>query len=168
MDIDHVFISHMDFDHASGLRLARDARDIRTSQEEWVACSKPSFRYVDTWTGICDIGTFSYQHTGIGPVGMSHDVFGDGTVLLVHTPGHTHGLFSVLIRGAQKYIVLGSDAAYLPESFSRHIIPGFTVDAKLARESLEWLIECRSEPGCAGVYVNHDPTVSEQTIRLSL
>lgn len=32
-DIDHVFISHMDFDHASGLRLVRTARDIRTAQE---------------------------------------------------------------------------------------------------------------------------------------
>lgn len=46
-DIDHVFISHMDFDHASGLRLVKDAKDIRTADEEWEACRKFSLRYVD-------------------------------------------------------------------------------------------------------------------------
>ena len=33
-NIDHVFISHMDFDHASGLRLIKGAKDIRCSEEE--------------------------------------------------------------------------------------------------------------------------------------
>lgn len=45
-DLDHVFyISHMDFDHASGLRLVREAK----AEEKWAACSRPSLRYVDTW-----------------------------------------------------------------------------------------------------------------------
>lgn len=168
MDIDHVFISHMDFDHTSGLRLVKSAPDIRTSEEEWKACSKFSFRYVDTWTGIVDVKTFSYSQTGIGPVGRSYDVFGDGTVQLVHTPGHTHGMFSVMIHGADGYIVLGSDAAYLPESFSGHIIPGFTVDSRLAEKSLDWLIWCKNDTDCKAVLVNHDPTVKEQILEVNL
>lgn len=165
-DLDHIFISHMDFDHTSGLRLVRTARDIRTAQEEWDACSKFSLRYVDTWTGICDVKTFSYQHSGIGPVGKSYDVFGDGTIQLVHTPGHSHGLFSVLIRGTDGFIVLGNDAAYLPESFSQHRIPGFTVDNSLAEKSLDWLIACKNAPDCKGVLVNHDPTIHEQILEV--
>ena len=161
-DIAHVFLSHMDFDHTSGLRLLRGAKDIRCSEEEWVACSRPSLRYIDTWTGVCTVGTFSYAQSGIGPVGRSYDVFGDGTLLLVHTPGHSHGLFSARIRGRDGYIVLGNDAAYLPESFSEHRIPGFVVNRRLAEKSLDWLIQCRQDPSCMGVYVNHDPTVSEQ------
>lgn len=167
-DIDHIFISHMDFDHASGLRLVRTARDIRTAQEEWNSCNKLSLRYVDTWTGICDVGTFNYQKSGVGPVGRSYDVFGDDTVVLVHTPGHSCGLFSVLIQGTDGFIVLGSDAAYLPESFSQHRIPGFTVDNRLAEKSLDWLIKCKNDPDCKGVYVNHDPTVKEQILEVHL
>lgn len=47
-EIDRIFLSHMDFDHVSGLRLVRDARDIRCSEEEWAACSEFSLRYIDT------------------------------------------------------------------------------------------------------------------------
>ena len=167
-DIDRIFISHMDFDHVSGLRLVKDAKDIRCSEEEWAACSKFSLRYVDTWTCVCNIGTFAFQPSGIGPVGRSCDVFGDGTLLLVHTPGHSHGLFSVMIRGRDRYVVLGNDAAYLPESFSEHKIPGFTVNNQLAEKSLDWLIQCKNDPACIGVFVNHDPNVLEQELEVSI
>lgn len=165
-EIDHVFISHMDFDHASGLRLVKNAKDIRTAREEWKACNRFGLRYVDTWTGRCNVETFDYEPGGIGPVGRSYDVFGDKTVLLVHTPGHSRGLFSVMIRGRDEYIVLGNDAAYLPESFSEHRLPGFTVDNTLAEKSLDWLIECRNAPACKGVFVNHDVTVHEQKLEV--
>lgn len=168
-DIDHVFISHMDFDHTSGLRLVDKAKDIRCSEEEWAACNKCSLRYIDTWTEICNIGTFSFQNnSGIGPMERSYDVFNDGTLLLVHTPGHSRGHFCVMIRGKNEYVILGNDAAYLPESFTEHKIPGFTVDNKLAEKSLDWLIQCKKDPECAGVYVNHDPTVQEQKIEVEV
>ena len=167
-EIDYIFISHMDFDHVSGLRLVKDAKDIRCSEEEWAACSRFSMRYIDTWTGICHVGTFAFQPSGIGPVGRGYDVFGDGTLLLVHTPGHSHGLFSVMLRGRDGYMVLGNDAAYLPESFSEHKIPGFTVDNQLAKKSLDWLIQCEKDPACMGVFVNHDPTVPEQKMEVNL
>lgn len=130
--------------------------------------NKFSLRYVDTWTGVCNVKTFDYSSTGIGPVGENYDVFKDGTVQLVHTPGHSHGLFSVLLCGADGYIVLGNDAAYLPESFSEHRIPGFAVDKKLAEKSLDWLIKCKNDPKCKGVFVNHDPNVGEQTVEVDL
>lgn len=165
-DIDGLFISHMDFDHTSGIRLVKEIQKIYTSAEEWEACNKFSFRYVDTWSGICDIKTFSYQKSGIGPVGKSYDVFGDSSVLLVNTPGHSRGHFSVKIKGADGYIILGGDAAYLPESFSQHRIPGFSVDNSLSERSLDWLIKCKSDPDCKGVFVNHDPTVKEQMLEV--
>ncbi len=166
-ELSHVFISHMDFDHTSGLRLVKDAGDIRTSREEWEACSKFSLRYVDAWSGICVVGTFEYCQSGIGPFGRSYDVFADGSVLLVHTPGHSYGLFSVLIKGEDGYIVLGNDAAYLPESFSQRRIPGFSVNNSWSAQSLDWLIQCKNDPKCKGVFVNHDPTVKEQLVEVT-
>lgn len=164
----HIFISHMDFDHVSGLRLVKDVPDIRTSKEEWKACKRFSLRYIDVWTDICKIQTFSYAKGKIGPVGRHYDVFGDGSVLLVHTPGHSQGLFSVMICGKEGYFVLGNDAGYLAESFSEHKIPGFTVNKKLASKSLDWLTQCKADPSCLGVFVNHDPNVSEQCLTLKI
>lgn len=163
--IDHVFISRMDFDHASGLRLVRAERDICTAQKEWAACSRFSMRYVDVWSDVCGVRTFDYWQSGVG---RSYDVFGDGTLLLVHTPGHSRGMFSVMLRGSREYIVLGSDAAYLPESFSQSRLPGFLVNAAQAEKSLGWLLECRKEPLCRGVFINHDPTECEQMMELEL
>lgn len=165
-DIAHIFISHMDFDHVSGLRLVGGAADIRTSREEWKACNKFGFRYVDAWSGICEVKAFEYCESGVGPFGRSYDVFDDGSVLLVHTPGHSYGLFSVLINGADGYIVLGSDAAYLSESFTERIIPGFSVNDEWSKRSLDWLIKCKADPMCKGVFVNHDPEVNEQLLEV--
>ena len=62
----------------------------------------------------------------------------------------------------------GDDAAYLTESFSARKIPGFTVDNQLAEKSLDWLIQCKNDPACMGVFVNHDPTVPEQELEVML
>lgn len=104
-----------------------------------------SLRYIDTWAGICEVSTFSYTQSGIAPMGRSYDVFDESTILLVHTPGHSHGLFSVMLRGRERYIVLGNDGAYLPESFTEHKIPGFTVNNQLAAQTLDWLIQCKKD-----------------------
>lgn len=85
-------------------------------------------------------------------------------MLLVHTPGHSHGPFSTLLRGEKGYIVPDNDGAYLPESFSKYGLPGFTLDKHLAEKSLNRLIACKNDPLCLGVYANHDSTVEEQVL----
>lgn len=165
-NIDYCFISHMDFDHTSGIRLVKNAKHIMTAEEEWKACNKFGVRYVDTWSGICNIETFAYENTGIGPFGKSYDVFKDGSILLISTPGHSKGLFSVRIRNVDKYIVLGNDAAYTQRSFDEQVIPGFLTDKKQAIKSLEWLIQCRKDPNCLEVLANHDLSVKEHSIEL--
>lgn len=166
-DLDAIYLSHMDFDHTSGLRLVKDAKHVYASKEEIQDAKKSKLRYVDTWTGIADIKPFEYENTGIGPVGKSYDVFKDGSVVLVNTPGHSHGHFSVKITGKDgKYIILANDAAYVPESFDKKIIPGFTVDDDLAKKSLDWLIACKKDKNCIEVLANHDPSVKEHTTEL--
>lgn len=165
-DIDRVFISHMDFDHTSGLRLVKDAKKIQTSEEEWKAANQFNPRYVDTWSGICDIETFSYENTGIGPVGKSYDVFNDRSIILISAPGHSKGMFCVKISNNEKYVVLGNDAAYTQKSFEEQIIPGFTTDVMIAEKSLLWLCQCRKDSNCIEVLANHDPNVEEHVIEL--
>ena len=162
-DIGAVYLSHMDFDHTSGLRLVQDAGGFYASAEEIRAAGKNKFRYVDTWSGICTIQPFSYQKSGVGPFGKSYDVFGDGSVELVSIPGHSRGLFAVRISEGSRYLILANDGAYLQESFDQRILPGFTVDKAQAAASLDWLCSCRQDPNCLAVLPNHDPTVQEKT-----
>ncbi len=165
-DLDFVFLSHMDFDHTSGLRLVEDAKRILASREEIADSQKYFFRYVKTdWTSV-EVEAFDYQNTGIGPEGKSYDVFGDGTVVLVSTPGHSHGLFKAIIKSNSRFVVLASDSIYTQKSMREKLIPGFTVKKALAQKTLEWVCALAEDENCLGVFANHDPAVSEQTITL--
>lgn len=87
LDLDYIFFSHMDFDHTSGLRLVKDAKHIMAEEEEIADSKRYFYCYVKTNWDFADVQPFLYEDTGIGPVGKSYDVFGDGSVVLVNTPG---------------------------------------------------------------------------------
>jgi hypothetical protein len=40
------------------------------------------------------------------------------------------------------------------------------VDNALAEKPLDWLIKCKNDPACKGVFVNHDVTVAEQKLEV--
>ena len=48
------------------------------------------------WDGVA-FELFDYDDLGIGPLGKAKDLFGDGSVLLIATPGHTPGHTSMYI-----------------------------------------------------------------------
>ena len=163
-NLDYVLFSHLDFDHTSWLRLVKYAKKFMASKEEVIDSNKYFFRYVKENWNFCNIDSFSYNDTGIGPVGKSFDLFNDGSIVLVNTPGHSHGLFTTLIKNNDKFIILTGDAAYTQKSFTDKVIPGFTVDKKLALKSLDWICELSKDKNCIGVFANHDPSVKEQLI----
>ena len=55
-----------------------------------------------------------------------HDVFGDGSVMIISTPGHTPGHQSLLVKlpktGA---VVLSGDVAHFKDNFDNRRVPGF-------------------------------------------
>lgn len=165
-DLDYIFFSHMDFDHTSGLRVVKDAKRIMAAEEEIADSKKYVYRYVKSTWNFTEVMPFSYSKTGVGPVGRSYDVFGDGSILLIHTPGHTHGLFSARISNGDQYVLLVGDTAYTQRSMDEKILPGFTVNTLLAKQSLDWVCQCRQDKNCLLVAPNHDPAIEEQTIEL--
>ena len=57
------------------------------------------------------------------------DVFGDGTVTILSTPGHTPGETSLLVRLAQTgSVVISGDVAHFEEQFKDGGVPGFNYD----------------------------------------
>ena len=68
-----------------------------------------------------------------------HDVFGDGSVVLLPTPGHTAGHQSLWIRVGDRQLVLTADACYTREHLEKTILPLNAFDAARMTESLAML-----------------------------
>ena len=167
-DLDYVFISHMDGDHIDGLRLVKDAKNIMVSREEWQdsQSKKYGYRYhSEVWNGV-DVGTFEFANSGIGPFGKSFDVFGDGSIQLVSTPGHSHGLFTTLIQGKEKFVAIIGDTGYMKKSWEEIWLPGLTVDKDAATRSLKWVQNLSKKQNCEAILATHDPSIKPHTIEI--
>ena len=66
------------------------------------------------------------------------DVFGDGSVTLVSTPGHTPGSQSLLVHLKNSgFVILSGDVAHSEENFEKNIVPSFNTNAAKSTASME-------------------------------
>ncbi|MEO3944864.1 N-acyl homoserine lactonase family protein [Gorillibacterium sp. CAU 1737] len=165
-DLDYVVLSHMDIDHTSGLQHVREAKRILTSEPEWEAVTKGNIRYLRHLWGGMSIGTFKMTRSDYGPECQSADLFGDGSIVFVHTPGHSSGLTSTLIQNQDAFVLLAADTGYAKRSWEEMILPGITVSKEHARKSLQWVRDMSKLPGCVEVIANHDPECKPHVIKL--
>ena len=139
-DIDYVILSHMHIDHAGGVRDMLGAKKFLVSAEEYSAAYKggiASYR-ANCWEGV-DLETFDFDDCGMGPCGKAKDLFGDGSVMLIYTPGHTPGHTSILLRNNDKQLLLAGDCGYARKSWRDHILPGLMKDPENMTRSLNWV-----------------------------
>jgi glyoxylase-like metal-dependent hydrolase (beta-lactamase superfamily II) len=163
-DLDFVIMSHLDIDHASGLKHVKDAKKILVSGEEYDDAKKYPLRYAkEMWDGVT-FSIFQFKNTGIGPRGKSFDLFGDGSIQLVNIPGHSNGLTAILVSNNKKYVLLFSDGGYATKSWKESIIPGITVNTKQATDSIIWIKEMSGKPECLESLANHDPDITPHII----
>jgi N-acyl homoserine lactone hydrolase len=115
-DIRYVVISHLHYDHAGGLQFFSDAEIYIQREELRFAYSPPVYQggYI---RGDFDCGLKWHEIEG------DHDLFGDGTVTLVHTPGHTPGHQCLLVRLRDQTLLLLGDAAYIIQKMHDRRLP---------------------------------------------
>ena len=77
-----------------------------------------------------------------------HDLYGDGSIRLLATPGHTAGHQSVLVTPAEgPRVLIAGDAVYSEAALINRTIDGVGVDPDRARESIDRLREvCEDAP----------------------
>ena len=74
----------------------------------------------------------------VEPVPMDKDVFGDGTVVMLNTPGHTPGHHSLLVRLKDKgNVLLSGDLARFQENYDSNGVPSFNTDNAATVASLD-------------------------------
>lgn len=88
--------------------------------------------------------------------GEDHDVFGDGTVVIKSTPGHTPGHQSLYLKLAKTgNVLLSGDLYHYPEEITYKKIPSFDTDKEQTAKSRE-MIEAFVKQNRAQLWIQHD------------
>ncbi|WP_434969691.1 N-acyl homoserine lactonase family protein [Microbacterium sp. bgisy207] len=92
----------------------------------------------------------------------AYDIFGDGALTLLPTPGHTTGSMSLLVRrgGGRDPLLLVGDATYDPSLIDRGVVPDVG-DRKRQRETLRRVVALRDRLPGLRVIAGHDPRAAE-------
>ncbi|HET8695665.1 MAG: N-acyl homoserine lactonase family protein [Burkholderiales bacterium] len=121
-DVDVIFIGHLHFDHAGGLKELKRCgcgAEIHVHHDEWQVASRGEDAVVFADDLLDEQGapiTMRLQHA-------EYDVVPG--VRAINTPGHTAGHMSLWIERSQgSPIILAGDAADLQENLDEEIAPG--------------------------------------------
>lgn len=161
-DVRTVVLTHLHSDHASGIPQFPQATFVVTKLEWRIAgAGGPGQGYVPShYDHPFDWRTVDYADpamNGHAAFDRAFDLFGDGSVRLLNTPGHTRGHQSVLLRLAEaRELLLTGDAAYARRSIDEDLVPIFCVDEHLYRRSLREIRTHVSERERTLVICGHD------------
>jgi N-acyl homoserine lactone hydrolase len=160
-DVRVVIMTHLHVDHASAVSEFPDATFV-IDRREWEAAAgggmlqgyhQRQFDHAFDWR------TLDYSADPVGSFAgfaQSLDLFGDGSVRLVSTPGHTLGHQSVVLRTAHEEILIVADAAYTERELRGEISPFLIADEHLYRRSLKEIARYREQTPSAIVIPSHD------------
>lgn len=114
-----VILTHLHFDHASGIAEYPGATFV-LSAREWDKATTDDRPLAHGYHPahfdyLFDYRTVDFDGPGISSYasfGRTFDLFGDGSVRLAYTPGHTPGHCSLICRLADRDLVIAGDAIY--------------------------------------------------------
>jgi glyoxylase-like metal-dependent hydrolase (beta-lactamase superfamily II) len=162
-DLDAVVLSHFHGDHVSGLSaLLRDGHPRLVTSRAELAAVRRVFRIRDGYipSMLQDDATVETVDDRLVPmpiVDRACDFFGDGSLWLVPTPGHTRGHLSAVLNLASGPVLLTFDASHLQAGFDLDVPPGADTDETQARASLERLRALAAAYPKMRVVSGHEP-----------
>ena len=151
VDVGTVILSHAHFDHVGNAALFPHAAwHVQRREHEAMFGPDPA-RY-----GYSPSLYDCLRQARVELMDGDHDVFGDGSVRVVATPGHTPGHCSLLVRLAKAGpILLSADVAHDSFNMAYRCVPAFNSDAEQSRSSMDRIAGLVAETG-AKLWLNHD------------
>jgi len=167
-DVRVAILSHLHQDHIGGLReLPRTAQVVVSAAElaevdKRFAAVNGLMRDHIQLPGInwVPVSPQTFADDSIAPFSRAHDVMGDGSMLLLPTPGHTPGSLSLLLRseGLGSMLFVG-DLTYDAQLLAADRVPGVGVRAAL-HETTKRVNELVARFPGIPVLAAHDPTAA--------
>ena len=153
--VTRVAFSHMHPDHVGNANMFTSAT-LYMQQAEYDA----AFGMKPAKFGFVAANYDKLRASPVVKLNGEYDVFGDGSVLVLSTPGHTPGHQSLLVRLPKTgVVVLSGDAAHFKENFDNRRVPGFNFNKEQSVQSMDKLARIvAAEHG--QLWINHDSVQS--------
>ena len=144
-DVDIVGISHMHPDHTGqAAQFPNATLLIGKGDFEQTAGKDDPFA---PWRG---------QGKKVTPVTADHDVFGDGSVVALHLPGHTPHHLALLVKLASGPVLLSGDLYHSTDARVKRGVPPFNTDRAQTLASMDRFEKVAREQK-AKVIIQHEP-----------
>jgi glyoxylase-like metal-dependent hydrolase (beta-lactamase superfamily II) len=154
-DITHVAVSHYHYDHTANTNdFAKATWLVRQVERDAMFAAKPP--------DLVQPNTYSALRTAKTTIVKTddHDVFGDGSVVLKFTPGHTPGHQVLYVKLAKTGgVVLSGDLYHYPEERTLNRIPTFDDNQQQTAASRTTLDGFLKKAG-AQLWIQHDFTAA--------
>jgi len=159
-----VVMTHLHLDHTSAISEFSSSTFV-VSETEWQAAAHGSQPLLNGYRRAhfdyaFDYRTVDFDRANIdsyASFGRTFDLFGDGSIHLAYTPGHSAGHMSVIARLKERDFVIGGDATYTAAQLEGTApLPPRPADAHNYRRSLQELRLFRREFPGAIVTPGHD------------
>ncbi|MGJ8744207.1 N-acyl homoserine lactonase family protein [Polaribacter sp.] len=147
-DFKYFAMSHSHFDHTGHANLMKDAKWI-VQENEYNANVGDSAKTKNPALAALK---------NVQKIKGDYDIFGDGTVVIKYTPGHTigHQSLYVEVAGLDKPVLLTGDLYHFEENRDTKGVPSFNYDVKKTLESME-IFEAFAKEKDAEVIIQHSP-----------
>ena len=140
-DIRYVAVSHSHPDHIGNVALfPHSMLLVQKAEYQWPGPDGPRFK----------------PGPPVTELEGDRDVFGDGSVVILATPGHTPGHQSLLVRLPQTgAVVLSGDAAHFRDNWDNRRVPALNFDKQQTVASMQRLADVMAKEH-AQLWINHD------------
>jgi len=150
-----IAFSHFHADHVGNANLFTSAK-VYVQQIEYAAAFGP------------DAAKFGFNRALYGrlegnpavKLNGDHDVFGDGSVVILSTPGHTPGHQCLLVRlPGRGPVVLSGDLVHFAENWAHRRVPSRNFSSEQSMNSMEKVAALLAKEQ-AELWINHDKAQS--------
>jgi N-acyl homoserine lactone hydrolase len=163
-DITYVVASHTHGDHIGNVHLFPNSTILMQRAEyAWISSPDGPNDNVNQLKALARNLLGAPKHLKL--LEGDTDVFGDGSVVLVSTPGHTPGSQSLLIHLRKSgFIILSGDVVHSEENFKRNIVPSLNTDKVASIASMNKVRQMMATYN-AKLFINHDKAQTD-TLKL--
>ena len=149
--IKYVGISHYHADHTGQVGSFPKA-ELLIGTGDWNAITSPhpaegvNYKPFEPW---------AKGDSKVTPVATDKDIFGDGSVIMLATPGHTPGHHSLLVKLAKRNLIISGDAVHFRENLETNGVPWFNYNRAETLASIDRLKKLASNLH-ATIIIQHD------------